>query len=80
MSELTKDNLRIYFVDVINYSFDTLPSTWSNEKFVSEAEIQGNIYSVKGFVEAFNNNEIHSDCGFIRILLDPEYSSEKTEV
>ena len=79
MSEPKKDNLRIYFVDVINYDFDTLPSTWSNERFVSEAEIQGNVYSVEGFVEAFNNDEIHSECGFIRIS-HLECSSEKIEV
>lgn len=81
MCELTKDNLRIYFVDaIINYDFDTSPLTWTDEKFISEAEIQGNVYSVEGFVEAFNNDVIFSDCGFIRILPKPDCSSEKTEV
>jgi hypothetical protein len=59
---------RIYCVDVQNYEFDTAPQTWDDEKFMSEAEIQGNVYSLKGFVKAFNKTEINQDNLIIRLV------------
>jgi hypothetical protein len=59
---------RIYCVDVQNYEFDTAPQTWCDEKFMSEAEIQGNVYSMEGFVKAFNKTEINQDNLIIRFM------------
>ena len=59
---------RIYCVDVQNYEFDTAPQTWDDEKFMSEAKIQGNVYSVEGFVKAFNKTEINQDNLIIRFI------------
>ena len=59
---------RIYCVDVQNYEFDTAPQTWDDEKFISEAEIQGNVYSLEGFITAFNKTEINQDNLIIRLV------------
>jgi len=45
---------RIYLVDYSNYEFESDPTEWSDEKFISEAEIQGNVYSLEGFQESWN--------------------------
>lgn len=59
---------RIYLVDVYNYEFDTVPTTWNDEKFISESEIQGNVYSLEGFVKHFNAKAIDSLESYIRII------------
>jgi hypothetical protein len=59
---------RIYCVDVQNYEFDTAPQTWDDEKFMSEAEIQGNVYSVEGFITAFNKTEVNQNNLIIRLI------------
>jgi hypothetical protein len=64
--DITED--RIYCVDIQNYEFDDNPINWSDEKFISEAEIQGNIYSLKGFVTAYNKSEINQDNLIIRLV------------
>ena len=46
--------IRIYLVDYCNHEFDSDPSEWDDEKFISEAEIQGNVYSLEGFQESWN--------------------------
>ena len=59
---------RVYVVDAINYDFDTLPDTWEEEVFMSEAEIQGTVYTLQGFQHAHNNSEIDvADC-YIRFI------------
>ena len=60
--------MRVYVVDAINYDFDTLPDTWKEEVFMSEAEIQGTVYTLEGFQHAHNNSEIDlADC-YIRFI------------
>lgn len=44
--------------------FDAIP----NEKFMAMAEKQGTVYSEKGFVEAFNTDEIYSPTMLLKIL------------
>ena len=62
---------RVYVVDAINYDFDTLPDTWEEEVFMSEAEIQGTVYTLQGFQHAHNNSEIDvADC-YIRFINIP---------
>ena len=45
--------IKVYVVDVQNFSFDTFAIHWTDEKFISEAEIQGSVYSLKKFQNAF---------------------------
>ena len=66
---------RVYLVDVENYEFDTSPSTWDDEKFINEAEIQGNVYSKENFENECNNDNI-SPYSFIRIISKLSISSE----
>jgi len=58
---------RIYLVDDYNYEFETSPFNWDDEKFISEAEIQGNVYSLEGFEKAWNNESLPLN-SVIRIL------------
>jgi hypothetical protein len=63
---------RIYLVDLnLIHEEDTeayFPNTTSDEKFMDEAERQGSVYSLHGFQEAFNGDEITSNNTFIRII------------
>lgn len=52
---------RIYLVDDYNYEFETSPFNWDDEKFISEAEIQGNVYSLEGFEKAWNDRSLLSN-------------------
>jgi hypothetical protein len=63
--------IRVYVVDTYNYEFDTSPKTWDDEKFMNEAEIQGKVYTLQGFQEAFNLEEINSAIDVIRIINVP---------
>lgn len=59
---------RVYGIDLENYEFDTHPRTWDSEKFMSEAEIQGNVWSVKGFEKDFNEENINQNNLIIRFV------------
>lgn len=59
--------IRVYLIDIDNYEFEEVPTVWKDEKFISEAEIQGNVFSLNGFQEAFNNEELNLE-SYIRIL------------
>jgi hypothetical protein len=59
---------RVYVVDGINYEFDTTPEKWDEEVFMSEAEIQGTVYSLEGFQKAHNNSEIDLEDCYIRFI------------
>jgi hypothetical protein len=57
------DNIRIYLVDVNKcdrdeQSFDYINA--SDEQFIEEAENQGLVYSLRGFQDAFKNQEINT--------------------
>ena len=56
-----KKEIRVYIVDVDIYKFDTSPTTWSDEKFISEAEIQGNVFTLKSFEKEWNEQFIFSE-------------------
>lgn len=62
---------RVYVVDAINYDFDTLPDIWEEEVFMSEAEIQGTVYTLQGFQHAHNNSEIDVADYYIRFINIP---------
>ena len=59
---------RVYAVDLENHTFNSNVKKWSDEKFMQEAEIQGNVWSLAGFEEDFNDDSINSFNLIIRIL------------
>ena len=59
---------RVYGIELENYEFDTHPRTWDSEKFMTEAEIQGNVWSVKGFEKDFNEETINQNNLIIRFV------------
>ncbi len=68
-----KKEIRVYGINVELYdsddNYDTgFHSSWSDEKFIQEAEIQGNVWSLNGFQEAFNNDDINQYVLMIRII------------
>ena len=64
---------RVYVINVQDFEFDTHPESWSDEKFISESEIQGGVYSLKGFQKEFNENcqVIHANVHIIRFINVP---------
>ena len=48
---------------------------WSDKKFMRIAEEQGNVYSEKGFVSAFNNDEFSSLSCALRIIEVPTHEN-----
>ena len=62
---------RVYVVNIDNYEFDTSPKTWDDEKFMSEAEIQGTVYTLPTFQEAFNYEDVNTFTDVIRFINVP---------
>lgn len=61
---------RVYVVDTFNIG----KKEWDNltdEEFMHLAEESGNVYSVKGFQEAFNMEEVNSEIDIIRFINVP---------
>jgi hypothetical protein len=58
--------LRVYVVDanLLEVSYEEL----TDGEFVQEAENQGNVYSLVGFQEAFNDGEIDSSVEVLRVI------------
>ena len=62
-----------YLINIENVSKDTEDKAWSveglsDEEFMTEAERQGNVYSVEGFEKAFNDMEINTFTDVIKII------------
>ena len=60
--------IRVYLVDIYNFEFDESPKDWNNDKFMTESEIQGNIYTLEGFQDAYNDGDINGENSYIRII------------
>lgn len=62
--------IRVYLVDFYNYDFDDndSPYDFSDEKFMLEAEKQGNVYTLEGFQYAYNEGDINGENSYIRII------------
>jgi len=58
--------LKVYIVDSDKAKDDRFFG--NNELFMYEAELQGTVYSIEGFVNSFNAGRINSNTDFIRIL------------
>lgn len=62
-----KKEIRVYMVDATMKLFSSSPSEWSDEEFISEAEEQGNVYTLKYFEQEWNNGGILFET-FIRFI------------
>ena len=73
-----KTETRIYLVDISDMEFeDDIPTSWSDEKFMTEAEKQGGIYSVNGYQKAFNDDNINQTSSYVRFI-DVPYLDDNT--
>ena len=60
--------MRVYLVDdrQLDYQRPTMPSSakyLSDEEFIEFAEIEGSVYSLEGFQEQWNSNELFKQYG-----------------
>jgi len=67
---LTKKETRVYVVKIDEFDMDTevaYPGAdgFDEEKFIMYAEEEGRVYTLKGFQEAFNAENISDVCDFI---------------
>lgn len=66
------DNIKVYGVDVDIFYRDSslvkLVDDLTNEEFIEEAEMQGLVWSLKGFEKACNESEININRINIKIL------------
>lgn len=68
------NNIRVYVADIDEFDRgNELAQTLSlmdltDEQFVDESERQGNVYTLKGFEEAINTEDLIPTNSFIRIL------------
>lgn len=67
--------LRVYVIDIEEIDDDFLDnmgidqSVQLNDKdFITVAEEQGNVYTLKGFAQAFNDQDINSSTDIIRFI------------
>jgi hypothetical protein len=58
---------RVYVVD-IDQTEDEFNNVVTDDVFMDEAEKQGSVYTLNGFQEAFNNNEVSTENAFIRFI------------
>ena len=66
--------LRVYVINVDDVDFEkempvnTAVSELSDKKFIEIAERQGSVYTLQGFQNAFNNENINSSADIIRFI------------
>lgn len=66
---------RVYVVDVHSDTDELIPLL-SDQEFMNVAEDNGTVYTLQGFQQAFNNDEINSSEEFIRIIEVDVYEVE----
>jgi len=64
---------KIYLINIENVNKDIEDKAWSvdglsDEEFMTEAERQGTVYSLKGFEKDFNDMEINTFTDVIKII------------
>jgi hypothetical protein len=62
-----KEN-KVYCVNIKNLDSELSPLGWDDKTFMSKAEEQGLVYTLKGFERCFNDEDIDYDYTFIRII------------
>lgn len=61
--------MKVYLINVDDFQSCIDPLDLSYEDFMTEAERQGTVYSLEGFVNSFNNGDnINSSTDVIRII------------
>jgi|694.fasta_scaffold99251_5 hypothetical protein len=60
--------MRVFVVDVDQADDDFEPKC-DDETFITQAEMNGTVYSLKGFQEAFNDIEVSKENAIIRFIL-----------
>ena len=60
--------IKVYLVDLYEVRHTQKQRDWSNEKFITEAEKQGTVYTLQGFVNAYNEDEVNQNNTVIRII------------
>lgn len=54
--------MRVYVLDV------SLMGNYTDEEFIEKAENYGSVYTLKGFENAFNNEELSTIVDYIRFI------------
>ena len=54
--------MRVYVLDV------SLMGNYTDEEFIEKAENYGSVYTLKGFENAFNNEELSTVVDYIRFI------------
>ena len=62
------EEIRVYLVDFYNYNLGDGVYDWDDERFISEAEKQGTVYTIVGFQYAYNEGDINGENSYIRII------------
>jgi len=60
--------LRFYLVDIDRVSRHIIVQDLTDEEFMEEAEKQGNVYTLDGFVKGFNEVVIHQSTDILRVI------------
>ena len=60
--------LKVYLISPYLWDKDDLICDLSDSEFMDKAEFQGTVYSLAGFVDAYNNERVDTINTFIRIL------------
>ena len=69
MEEL-KTELRVYVVEADNKKYEP---TMNDEEFIGLSEEEGRIYTVDGFQEAFNLEDVNSRIDIVRFINVPKF-------
>ena len=59
--------IRVYVASQEEYSIDEL-NNMSNDELIDIAELEGLVYSLNGFAQAFNKEEIYTGVDYIRFI------------
>ena len=64
--------IRVYVLDTFNLKERDWNSL-TDEEFMTLAETEGNVYSLAGFTEAFNQQDLNTDVDVIRFINTPKF-------
>lgn len=59
---------RVYVINTDIQSSGVFYQRMTDKEFMDEAELQGTVYTLENFVNAFNNEEINTDTDVIKTI------------
>jgi hypothetical protein len=59
---------RVYVINTDIQTSSIFYKRMTDEEFMDEAELQGTVYSLEGFVTAFNNEEVDTNSDVIKTI------------